>query len=282
MLGLGAGVVVSWLAVAWAAVPVPKCCPSGEVIEDRVCKHVGRTIAPLVYDFDLSPSDEEYRLVVRPLPCSQRMLHLDDYWILKDGSLHRGPAYQLTKDYCLEEVTSLNETYPLLCPASQASYYLNTIGYALSLPFALATLLVYVMLKDLNTLHGKIVIANMAAFIVGSLLLVLTGTRFIDPIDTYCAFAGNLSFVHFLADPQTHDIVMETHNIRCKMNACHWVFSLEELLWIHYTFARGFINHWIIFQGNQVRRRCVDVIKHIHSYHHIYIFNINSDIIELY
>lgn len=187
---------------------LPKCCPLGKSF---LIGSTGAACSPddgsSIWDMPLySPPRSRvnvgYNLTHKPLPCNgpgERTIHNDEFWIYSDGSIEReGNVYDPTKPYCLEFFINFNETYPVFCAAENPDkpperYFLMGVGFFISVPFAIATVMVYLWIRELRSLHGRIVIFNMSSFIVASIFMGLVATRVVkshDHFDIICGIAG--------------------------------------------------------------------------------------------
>lgn len=205
--------VLHWLVRSAAAgVLLPKCCPLGQSflrtssgINCSLIEGDSLIWSIQVYSSSSStpvPADVSYNFTWKPLPCTgpgQRTIHTDEYFIFTDSSIERDQTiYERTKSYCIEFFADCNETYPVFCAAeveeeAEEKYLVMGLGFFFSIPFALATLIVYIVIKDLWTLHGSIVVRNMFCFIIASLVNGMTATRIIPPhneFDLLCGSAG--------------------------------------------------------------------------------------------
>lgn len=209
-------VFILFSVVSSAALLLPKCCPLAHsfvlTVSGLNCSY--RDDDPSlwnipVYSYETISvrQDVPYNYSWKPLPCTgpgERTLHNDKFHVLTDGSIDRiHERYGLTKRYCLEFFVDYNGTYPFFCVTEQEEepfekYFLIGLGYFLSVPFALATLLIYLFIRELHTLHGSIVIRHMLCFIVASVIIGLTSTRAIlsyNEFDLICASAGTILYI---------------------------------------------------------------------------------------
>ncbi|CAH1405801.1 unnamed protein product [Nezara viridula] len=190
---------------------LPKCCPLGMSL---LIGSSGAACSPddgnsTIWSVDLysysstqSPVNAQFNFSHKPLPCTgpgERTLHNDEFWIYSDGTIERkGNVYDPTTPYCLEFFIDFNETYPLFCAVEDSDepaerYFLMGIGFFLSVPFAMATVIVYLWIRELHSLHGRIVVFNMSNFIVASIFMGLIATRIIKSyahFNIICGIAG--------------------------------------------------------------------------------------------
>lgn len=197
-------IVVLCASIGYATanvVTLPKCCPQGEELVRGNCVPNPDNLSlvrAVVHSADLELLEEpQHEFVHRPLDCPRRpVFHPSEFWILEDGSLHRGTNYpRLTSNFCLDHIRALNATHPVLCPRSMdgenTGILIASVGYLVSIPFSLATIVVYVFIKDLRTFHNNITVLTISALVVSSVLLVLTGFRIVEPQFLTCTFTGN-------------------------------------------------------------------------------------------
>ena len=142
----------------------------------------------------------------------------DTYTVLANNSLHHAD-YGLTSYYCVDNARDeagntaemvmkcvsdgtdvvRNISYHLVMEESNClgSYIftirlVNTISGVISCIFLIITFLVYVLVPELNNLHGKIVLSNVVSifFLTSYLVLVYNGSHLMTP--TLCRISGRI------------------------------------------------------------------------------------------
>nr|XP_024215953.1 probable G-protein coupled receptor Mth-like 10 [Halyomorpha halys] len=177
-----------------SVVLIPKCCPLGEAIlhgspKPSCVPDDSDSISALkLYSHTSPPSpvDIPYNFTHKDLSCkgtNGRIVHNDDFWIYTDGTIERqGNVYDPKKLYCIEYFINSTATWPILCAAKHYDdpperFFFLGIGFFISVPFALMTVIVYLWIKEFHSLHGRIVVFNMSSLIVASLAMGLVLTR---------------------------------------------------------------------------------------------------------
>ena len=87
-------------------------------------------------------------------------------------------------------MTELSEDVSCLESHVNTIRLVNTISGVISCIFLVVTFLVYVMVPELNNIHGKIVISNVVSifFLTAYLVLVYNGTHIMNPL--LCRISG--------------------------------------------------------------------------------------------
>ncbi|CAH1398347.1 unnamed protein product [Nezara viridula] len=154
---------------------IPKCCPLGQsIIPQLGCVEKNLTFVPEFKDtepkiVDLVIGDRckygKYRLE----PSKDSM---DEFYLLPTGYL-KLPFHEESElspdEYCLEsfeEPDGTTKVLPLLCfPPPPPDRYWNDfgiklfrIGCLISIPFLIITMAIYLLIEELRTIHGKILI----------------------------------------------------------------------------------------------------------------------------
>ncbi|RVE50886.1 hypothetical protein evm_004453 [Chilo suppressalis] len=173
-----------------------KCCPKGQAMYGRVCGDsdlgVVNPFSPTVFK-GLEPSnvkaherffymdnrlcDDRY-LVNTSLPYNE--IYLQQNATLYEISNGRQQWHDPTV-YCLDMMTDANGTmelrldaavcYPEPTDDSNALYIAYAVGLLLSVPFLLATFMVYAFIPDLRNLHGMCLMAYCAGLMVAYIFL---------------------------------------------------------------------------------------------------------------
>lgn len=143
--------------------------------------------------------------------CPYKMYELEQaeeggFALKEDGSLIMFSNKKLVylKDYCLDSfigdnITSVYHCFPppMVDDMSTTQKAMFPTGMILSLPFLLLTVLVYVLLPQLQNLHGKTILSYVASMIFGYTFLAMIQANVSDlntEHDTYCKTFGKLSF----------------------------------------------------------------------------------------
>ncbi|KAJ2948974.1 hypothetical protein O0L34_g5914 [Tuta absoluta] len=210
---------------------VPKCCPSGmnltHTIENGkskwVCSRSALTFQPIFHqanDTHIFSYDSNLFETIVGNPCKYDRYRLnphrnshDEFYLLVNGSLFvpYGSPYLLgTKDYCME--TFWNESYPagltlpLICfqsidddvNKSSTTLVLYATGLIISVPFLLATVCVYLFIRELRDTHGKALACHCMCLAVAFCCLAITqlaGDEFSSTACTIIAYIIQFSFV---------------------------------------------------------------------------------------
>lgn len=182
---------------------IPLCCPLGDrLIEEKCITGKGNYPFPDVYSYITSDSlqkedkklDKLFKLVVYD-PCQQTGRFLlnpddpehpnDEYMFLTNGSLYQPHHVDFipSTSYCLAvvhldkfEVTvcfeTMNETFDN--EISNVNHPLGIpVGLIVSLPFLLATFVVYSILPELMSMHGYTLRGYVASLFVAYTILVV-------------------------------------------------------------------------------------------------------------
>ncbi|XP_023288844.1 probable G-protein coupled receptor Mth-like 3 isoform X5 [Orussus abietinus] len=157
------------------------CCPPGHFLRDRKCNQDGNRSIPLpaVYEDDLRVSNlafnEENFLFVVWDPCQggeRYPLYSHEYpeerfFLLKNGSVVtpflKNAEVLLFAQYCLTRLPEVEEYLVLFCyhkvvgmeaedPDDKPTFY--PVGMIISVPFLVATFVIYAILPELRNLHG--------------------------------------------------------------------------------------------------------------------------------
>lgn len=183
---------------------IPLCCPYGSRMKMEKCKAAksGNYIFPDVYEYATNNSlerkpigqklDELFQLIIYN-PClphqdryvlEPKTFSQDDYMFLINGSLYRPPQGTFVESYCLALLKQ--DTYQVaICfndddetvLEEQDEYQQNLypVGLVVSLPFLLATFVVYSILPELRNMHGY----TLRAY-VGSMFIAYTSLAIIQ------------------------------------------------------------------------------------------------------
>lgn len=207
---------------------IPLCCTIGErLVLDKCVPDNGDYAFPSVYA-NASRStgktlDEVFRLVVRD-PCRQNERFTldpaeypdDEYVFLENGSLYQPlrDHYVRSMFYCIA-VVSRDQYDVTVCLTEDEEVGADSeyqpgipVGLIVSLPFLLATFLVYSVLPELWTMHGHTLRGYIGSLFVAYLFLAvvqLTPPRTLS--DITCVVLGIKSTAY-----QTYTHVRDTHH----------------------------------------------------------------------
>ncbi|XP_066901674.1 probable G-protein coupled receptor Mth-like 10 [Halyomorpha halys] len=176
---------------------VRKCCPEGHKIGPGACIPGGEGIdvpngTLVVFDrpecpmYYLEPGSDVYQIHY-----NGTLVHLST------------DAEIVTREFCLEE-NEFNETYTYVCfppneeEVLEATLQAYSIGLFFSLPFLLATVIVYASFKRLRNLHGKCVLYHTSSMLVAYLLLALAQNGHLQE-ETPCFIVGYAIQFFFMA-----------------------------------------------------------------------------------
>ncbi|XP_060842363.1 G-protein coupled receptor Mth2-like isoform X2 [Rhopalosiphum padi] len=108
--------------------------------------------------------------------------------------------------FCLEQFSELNyQILAVVCSPKQLAgqtqerNVFNTIGMILSLPFLFSTFLVYALIKDLQTLHGKSLMCHVVTLLVAYTSLIVVQLITENGDKTWCIFLAYTLQFTFLA-----------------------------------------------------------------------------------
>ncbi|XP_055537389.1 G-protein coupled receptor Mth2-like isoform X1 [Wyeomyia smithii] len=97
-----------------------------------------------------------------------------DEWFLDDtGTIQTVEDISVPQlEYCLAIADSISTAIPYLCPLIEEAKVSYSIGIVLSIPFLVATLLIYVCIPELRNIHGKSLICYTLALTVTYIVLL--------------------------------------------------------------------------------------------------------------
>ncbi|XP_061496511.1 uncharacterized protein LOC1276880 [Anopheles gambiae] len=182
------------------------CCPMGSP-EGEPCPpvalNVNFSMTPdgTVHDVRNLLDSPNYHLLYFNPECSGALLTLygDEYIVRSDGLLAYGASTYDYRHYCLQadEPTALAgycETVDVL-----AMHRMYSIGIILSLPFLVATFVVYALLPEMQNIPGKSLMCYVACLTVGYLLLALMRFSVYSYRSGWCVATGYLVYAALLA-----------------------------------------------------------------------------------
>lgn len=123
----------------------------------------------------------------------------DGFQLLANGSLYQ-PTYDSMRNYTNFCVDDVNGTYRvMLCfddpeivmPAIEGIHVIFPVGMLISVPFLLATFIVYMLIPELRNIHGQTLCAYVLALVVAYVALSTLQIIRQDSIsDFWCSFYG--------------------------------------------------------------------------------------------
>lgn len=174
---------------------IRKCCKAGQEFVNASCADSSNDLLhPLVMPIysennsliQINISDDHFRIVFGD-PCENGKFYLDpseipedEYYLLEDGRLYtpKISRYHGISEYCIEAIG--NTLFAFLCftvaeeiSETNTDFRWYPIGMIISMPFLLATALVYAILLELRTLHGKSLISYTSTLFIGYLSLAI-------------------------------------------------------------------------------------------------------------
>ncbi|XP_046824915.1 G-protein coupled receptor Mth2-like isoform X1 [Vespa crabro] len=204
------------------------CCPPGfYTLPKNKCERIKNTSIPLprVYAMDLSPmnvttNDKNfYFLYWNPcigavkIPLNPAIYPEEQFFLLQNGSFYlpfseKGKQILNPRQYCLSVIKSvvLKEYLVIYCDKEEIKEksvirgILISLGMIVSIPFLLATWLVYTLIKELRNLHGFVLRAYIASLTISYTIL---STVQIAPQEwisnVCCVFLAFFMYFFFLA-----------------------------------------------------------------------------------
>ncbi|KAL2744121.1 G-protein coupled receptor Mth2-like isoform X2 [Vespula maculifrons] len=174
------------------------CCPPGfYIFAKNKCKRIENTSIPLpqVYAMDLSPmnittNDKNFRFLYWD-PCNGGQKSAlnpviypeEQFFLLQNGSFYlpfseKGNQILNPRQYCLAVIKYISNGYLVLfCEKEDIKEksiirgFLISLGMIISVPFLLATWLVYTLIKELRNLHGFVLRAYIGSLTVSYIIL---------------------------------------------------------------------------------------------------------------
>lgn len=198
---------------------IRKCCMDDEYLEDTdrpTCiKHT--SITPLIklndkqLSFDLKNKNKNNVTnlfkIINNRHCPDKMLRLipeesdDDNWfIYKNGSIFAINKIYHQSSYCIDWLKNFNIITALICiemndggnyDKIKAEDIVYPIGILLSVPFLIATLVVYSIIPELKNLYGKTLMCYVGCLVIAFCLLF--GGRLVYSGSTLCTTIGELN-----------------------------------------------------------------------------------------
>ncbi|KAK2705616.1 uncharacterized protein LOC136030509 [Artemia franciscana] len=190
-----------------------KCCKENDIFNDQYqCTKAKANLYPLFLDSEGNEiTDSSFTVLSTPrklLDC--KSLEIVDYDLFEQPSFGIIPGgklsvfpYEVHSTYCVEALVSKNQTYMvgLICGADvhdEIEVTLFPWFYMIALPFVLATLVVHLLLPELQNLQGQIVMSHVTSLFL--LFLLLTLNRFFSPwTPDLCVTIGILLHFFYLS-----------------------------------------------------------------------------------
>ncbi|KFB50583.1 AGAP006216-PA-like protein [Anopheles sinensis] len=149
-------------------------------------------------------NNPRYHLIFRTPHCSpDRILGLppQDYVLQSDGRLAYGPSLFNYRQFALMLENKTGETLAAYCEMEdvQAHHQWYSIGILVSLPFMVATFVVYALLPELQNIPGKSLMCYVASLTVGYLLLALMRFSLYEHQSGWCIGTAYIVYFALLA-----------------------------------------------------------------------------------
>uniref|UniRef100_A0A182IYC9 G-protein coupled receptors family 2 profile 2 domain-containing protein n=1 Tax=Anopheles atroparvus TaxID=41427 RepID=A0A182IYC9_ANOAO len=143
--------------------------------------------------------DSKYHYLYTKPKCVLLTLYEDEYVLRADGQLAYGPSLFPYRQFCLQEfdtsaLAGYCETVDALAPHRWYS-----IGIIVSLPFLVATFVVYALLPEMQNIPGKSLMCYVAALTVGYLLVALMRFNVYGYQTGWCIGTGYVVYCALLA-----------------------------------------------------------------------------------
>ncbi|KAF2885030.1 hypothetical protein ILUMI_21146 [Ignelater luminosus] len=183
---------------------IRKCCPLDEYLASKNCTPTDR---PLIkansslnnYHILIGNGCEKpkRRILVDPTASKK----LNSFVVRPDGMLyipHTHEVYYDAENYCLDYIDNITEPKALTCVSNNKLISAtNVVGMIISMPFLLATFLVYALLPDRN-LHGTSLMCYVLTLFGAYLLLVIIQLHPQDIEDNLCITVAIFAFFFFM------------------------------------------------------------------------------------
>jgi hypothetical protein len=185
---------------------IRKCCPEEQTMTpDKSCVDSNSS---LLHPFSPQFADEDinnpagivdlYRVYGNP--CRYQTFRLEpeyEFSLLRTGVLSVPNEGNFTVgQYCIEAFEDAEQVLPMLCfPEAEASeagneiYLMYPIGMIISVPFLLATFVVYAVIPELRNLHGKSLMCHVSSLLTAYTFLAvvqLGNNRLSNELCTFC------------------------------------------------------------------------------------------------
>ncbi|XP_011341054.1 G-protein coupled receptor Mth2 isoform X2 [Ooceraea biroi] len=209
---------------------VNKCCRNDEVLrrdhkKRMVCQKVSQGDEPITSDLRLSANRmteeirhigklaDHFRLAEQLVSCPNRTItfspddHEQDHIVLQaNGSVVDidGKIYPFW-NYCIDWHSTLDKIGIVAClmpdmqTASEEEYTAHHVGIIVSIPFLVATFLVYAIIPELRNLYGKTLMCYVICLITAYVFLILVNYIHMSLIRVLCLFSAFVIHFSFLA-----------------------------------------------------------------------------------
>uniref|UniRef100_R4FKF4 Putative class b secretin-like g-protein coupled receptor gprmth1 n=1 Tax=Rhodnius prolixus TaxID=13249 RepID=R4FKF4_RHOPR len=192
-------------------VEVPKCCPQGYLWLQNCTSSNNSLVNPYL-------PENGQESIHQPLDCGiQGSYYLDPllypksdaYQLLENSSLFLNASEIVLspQQYCMELINSTGKVQPVLCFAEEAetvdrnenTYGIYSFGMIISIPFLLVTFIVYLLERDLQTLHGRCMTNHVFALLMSYVCLGYLQQFTTSLSESACTFLGFSVQYFFLA-----------------------------------------------------------------------------------
>ncbi|XP_055619910.1 G-protein coupled receptor Mth2-like isoform X2 [Toxorhynchites rutilus septentrionalis] len=111
---------------------------------------------------------------VHQKPCPGLLREDADDWFIDDtGAIRMMDVVFPQDEYCLAVEANASTAIPHVCPFFEEAKITYSLGIVLSIPFLVATLLIYACIPDLRNIHGKSLICYVLALTIAYVVLLL-------------------------------------------------------------------------------------------------------------
>lgn len=171
---------------------VRKCCPHGEIFNESVsgCTLSDRPFRlPDIVDDNGAVVNASINVVYGSMLVCEGLAYIyyldpsedssEEYVILDTGWLRRGDGRrEPPKTFCLDQIESKTTVLPFFCYPEDEDPTNDTFAVypklmIISLPFLLATFIVYAGIKQLRNLHGKCLMSHVSALSLSYICLTV-------------------------------------------------------------------------------------------------------------
>uniref|UniRef100_A0A182MPY5 G-protein coupled receptors family 2 profile 2 domain-containing protein n=1 Tax=Anopheles culicifacies TaxID=139723 RepID=A0A182MPY5_9DIPT len=169
-------------------------CPQDEI-------KVNFSLGGEVYDTRDLRDNPNYHFLYFPPQCSGSLLTLEphEYVLHSDGVLAYGESKYDRGRYCLQEAEPFANAGYCETVDVYAMHRMYSVGILISLPFLVATFVVYALLPEMQNIPGKSLMCYVAALTVGYLLLGLMRFNVFGYRSNWCIGFGYLVYGALLA-----------------------------------------------------------------------------------
>uniref|UniRef100_A0A182N959 G-protein coupled receptors family 2 profile 2 domain-containing protein n=1 Tax=Anopheles dirus TaxID=7168 RepID=A0A182N959_9DIPT len=184
------------------------CCPGG-VPAGQTCPsaalnvNFSMSVDGSVHDTRNLMDDPQYYLLYAKPECSGHLLTLygDEYNLRPDGILAYGPTLYNYRHFCLQADESEPLAFAGYCETidALALHRMYSIGILVSLPFLVATFVVYALLPEMQNIPGKSLMCYVASLAVAYLLVALMRFNVYSYRSGWCFATGYLVYTALLA-----------------------------------------------------------------------------------